>query len=178
MTALSAPATAVAQPPAGIPLAAAARGGVDRAPTIELRADVISARSTTLHGGIALLWPVSPYLRAGVLAAGGVTSERVIRDGTEGGDPADTGRPTRASGRAELVVRFYPDPASAARWRPYGQASAGVLGVRGGGRGRALVSGAVGVEHSPIGSRAIRPAIEVGVGGGLRVVVALRAPLR
>ncbi|MHB1224068.1 MAG: hypothetical protein ACYC2G_08525 [Gemmatimonadaceae bacterium] len=142
---------------------ATAQAAVRRArlggPVVEARAELLAARSTTLHLGAAALWPVSPYLRVGMLAAAGVTSGPAASD-----DRA-------ASARAEVVARFTPNPDPAARWRPYGQATAGVLAVRGT-TGRALVSVAVGAEHAPIG--AIRPAIEVGIGGGLRVAIALR----
>lgn len=142
---------------------ASAQAAVRRAPAggaaVEARAEMLAARNTTMHGGAAALWPVSPFLRVGVLAAAGVTRGPATSD-----DHA-------ASARAEVVARFTPNPDPAARWRPYGQATAGVLAVRGN-TGRALVSVAVGAEHAPIGI--IRPAIELGIGGGLRVAIALR----
>lgn len=138
---------------------AAVRGGWPGSPALEARLELLAARNTTVQLGAGALWPVSPYLRVGVLAAAGVTSGPAAADSRA------------ASGRAEVVARFTPNPDPAARWRPYGQATAGVLAVRGS-TGRALVSVAVGAERSPIG--AIRPAIEIGIGGGLRVAIALR----
>lgn len=142
---------------------ASAQAAARRAPaggmSVEARAELLAARNTTMQVGAAALWPVSPYLRVGVLAAAGVTSGPATSD-----DHA-------ASARAEVVARFTPNPDPSARWRPYGQATAGVLAVRGN-TGRALVSVALGAEHSPIGI--VRPAIELGIGGGLRVGIALR----
>ncbi len=124
---------------------------------VEARGDLIAGRNTTLQLGVAALWPVSPFLSVGAVAGIGGTRP-AAGDG-------------RASGRAELVARFTPDPSPSARWRIYGQATAGVLAVRGS-TGRALVSVAMGVER--VSGGAVRPAIELGLGGGLRVAVALR----
>lgn len=161
-TFLALPRIGVAQRVAGLP-----------PPTIEVRGDLIASHSTTLHAGVAALWSVSPYLRVGGLAASGVTSGVAVRGGADDGE-----RVSRWSGRGEVIARFTPDPRTGGvRWRPYGQLSLGVLGVRGGGRGRALVAAGVGVEHSPLGSLGVRPALEVGLGGGLRAALLLRAPL-
>ncbi len=124
---------------------------------VEARADLLAARNTTFQLGVAALWPVSPFLSVGAVGGAGVTRPAA-------GDE-------RASGRAELVARFTPEPAPTARWRLYGQATAGVLAVRGS-TGRAMVSVSMGVEHVSVG--AVRPAIELGLGGGLRVAITLR----
>lgn len=128
-------------------------------PTVEGRVEMLAARSTTVQLGAAALWPVSPYLRVGALAAAGVTR----------GPDAAGGR--AASARAEVVARFTLNPDPAARWRLYGQATGGVLAIRGN-QGRALVSASIGAEHAAVGP--VRPAIELGIGGGLRVAIALR----
>lgn len=143
----------------------------DRGAVVEARLELIAAGGSTVQGGGAALWPVSPYLSLGALAAAGVTRGREA----SAGDLA--ARASRPSGRGELLARFTPDPWSDARWRPYGQASVGVLAVHGGGRGRALVAAAVGVERVPRGATGLRPALEVGVGGGLRVALALRTSI-
>ncbi len=135
-------------------------GALARSPaTVEARGDLLAARSTTFQAGVAALWPVSPFLSVGGVVGVGVTRH-----------PADAVNDP-ASGRAEFVARFTPDPATAAGWRLYGQATAGVLAVRGS-TGRALVSVSMGIERTSVGP--VRPAIELGLGGGLRVAVALR----
>lgn len=137
-----------------------AAGASAGAPVIvEARGDLFAARNTTFQLGVAALWPVSPFL-----SVGGVVGAGVTRGPAAAGDES-------VSGRAELVARFTPDVAPTARWRLYGQATAGVLAVRGK-TGRALVSVSMGVERTSVGP--VRPAVELGLGGGLRVAVALR----
>lgn len=145
-----------------LPAQAAVRGAAPRrpAPRVEGRAEAILARSSSFQLGAAALWPASPYLQLGAAAAAGMT---------RGPDAAD--RDAAASSRAEGLARFTLEPDPGARWRLYGQATAGVLWVRGQ-AGRALVGVALGVEHAPVG--AFRPALELGMGGGLRLALALR----
>jgi hypothetical protein len=131
-------------------------------PAPELRADVLAARATTWQLGAGLFWPVGRSVRLGGVLAAGVT------DGAHHG-AADEAR--AASGRAEFVTRFVLDGAGQSRWRPYGAAGAGVLFVRGV-RGVARVHVAAGLEMPPVGRW--RPAAEVGLGGGVRVALALR----
>lgn len=131
-------------------------------PAPELRVDVLAARTTTVQGGAGVFWPIGRSVRLGGVVAGGVTD----------GVPADVAASGRAtSARAELVTRFVLDGAGDARWRLYGAAGAGVLFVRGA-HGVARVHVAAGVELPPLGRW--RPAAEVGLGGGLRVGLALR----
>lgn len=133
-----------------------------RAPSVEVRADLLAARETTVHGGAAVLWPVGRSVRLGVQAGGGVTR----LDGVPAGSDETVG-----SGRAELVAQFELDPFAAQRWGLYGSAGGGVLAVKGR-SGRALVFATVGVERRT-GGRVV-PALEVGLGGGVRVALVLR----
>lgn len=129
------------------------------APQPELRADVLAARATSWQLGAGLFWPVGRSVQLGGVLAGGVT------EGAAGDDER------AASGRAEFVTRFVLDGVGEARWRPYGAAGAGVLLVRGS-RGVARVHVAAGLEMPPLGRW--RPAAEVGLGGGVRIALALR----
>ncbi|HEU4630208.1 MAG TPA: hypothetical protein VFS08_10730 [Gemmatimonadaceae bacterium] len=128
----------------------------------ELRVDALAGRTTSWQLGAGVLWPFGRSVRLGGVVAGGVTD----------GVPADVAASGRAaSARAELVARFVVDGADPARWRLYGAAGAGALLVRGV-RGVARVHVAAGVELPPLGGW--RPAVELGLGGGVRVGLGLR----
>ena len=123
----------------------------------ELRLDAISARNTTVQLGAALLHPIGPSLRLGAVVGVGSTHGPLAEDGTE------------RSVRAEGLARFVIDASATSSWRFYGQAGLGVLWVRGA-TGQPLASAVVGAQHAPLGP--IRPALELGVGGGLRIAIA------
>lgn len=129
-------------------------------PQPELRVDVIDVRSDrrgTLQAGAGLGLPLGYYARLGVIAAGGVTQR----------DDAMLG-----SGRLDLVTRFLFDPFREARWG---------LSVGGGmtvtyvaqEEWRELVLVLIDLETPPV-KRRIVPAIQLGLGGGARVGVAVR----
>ena len=122
----------------------------------EGRADFIRARGTAAHLRVGFSVPAGTYVRFGVVGAVGQT----WRDG----EP-------EASGRADVLVRFVPDPLREFRWAPY---VAGGLSTMYDETEdwRALLAGALGVEGPALGSMV--PAIEVGFGGGTRIGVALR----
>lgn len=133
-----------------------------RAPSLEVRGDLLAAREVTVHGGAAVLWPIGRSVRLGVQGGAGVTR---LDDVPAGGDEQV------GSARAELVAQFELDPFTERRWGLYGAAGGGVLAVRGR-SGRALVFAAVGVERRT--SARVVPALELGLGGGVRVGVVLR----
>ena len=132
-----------------------AQQSVDRAPSWEARADYLGTRAGAIHGGAGVSVAAGPSVRAALVAGAGAT----LREG----DP---------SGRVEAVLRLLLDPRGERRWSPYG---AGGLGVRWdrGRAGQAALVALVGVEGPPLGGR-VRPALEAGVGYGLRVAVVLR----
>ena len=129
-------------------------------PQPELRVDVIDVRSDrrgTVHAGAGIGLPLGYYARLGVVLAGGVTQR----------DDATLG-----SGRLDLVTRFLFDPFREARWG---------LSVGGGmtvsyvaqEEWRELVLVLIDVEAPPVRRRLV-PAIQLGLGGGARVGVAVR----
>lgn len=170
-------ALAVAGALAAAPLHAglhAQRRPVSRAPGLEGRVDLLAARATTVHAGAGVLWPVGRYVRAGLVAGGGVT--RRERAGEAGLEPVDE---SVGSARAEVVARFVVDPLAdpfrpgptRPRWLLYGGAGGGVLVTRGD-RPQTRVFVALGVAGPDQGGW--RPALELGLGGGVRVGLALR----
>jgi len=129
-------------------------------PQPELRVDVIdvrSDRSGTVQGGAGLGLPLGYYARLGVIAAAGVTQRDDV---------------TLGSGRLDLVTRFLFDPFREARWG---------LSVGGGmtvtyvaqEEWRELLLVLIDLETPPV-KRRIVPAIQLGLGGGARVGVAVR----
>jgi len=129
-------------------------------PQPELRVDVIDVRSDrrgTLQAGAGVSLPLGYYARLGVVAAGGVTQ----RDDTSLG-----------SGRLDLVTRFLFDPFREARW---GLSVGGGLTVTHVAQEewRELVLVLIDLETPPV-KRKIVPAIQLGLGGGTRVGVAVR----
>ena len=143
-------ALALAAPAAGAQVA----GG--RAPQIELRADAISGRDDAVHLGAGVSVPASTYVRLSLVGAAGPTR----RDGR-----------TTTGGRVDASVRFVTDPFRQARWTAYGVAGAGAL-RDGRQRWRPVVVVALGLEGPAL--RGVLPALEVGLGGGLRAGVLLR----
>ena len=128
----------------------------------EVRADYIGPRPHTVQLGAGLNLPVGPYLRVGVIGGGGVG----WRDGRSG-----------ASGRADVIGRFALDPFREHRW---GLSAGGGLSVRydaieassSSHRWRALVAVVVDLEGPQAGS--VAPALQLGLGGGVRAGVVLR----
>jgi hypothetical protein len=126
----------------------------------ELRADAIVARATAVELGGGAVWPVGDYLRLGGDLAAGV----VARAGAGG----------RLGARADAVGRFHFDQ-GAMRWAPYLVGGASYRAdVRS--RGALYLLVALGVEGPA--ARGVVPAVELGVGGGLRVGIALRRSAR
>ena len=124
----------------------------------EFRADVITGNGTTTQAGAGLVVPLDIYVRLGLDAAVGST----WRDGV-----------ARGSGRVDGIARFLLDPF---RQVPLGLSLGGGLSVPyvvGEERLRPYLTAVIDVEGRMRGP--ITPAIEVGLGGGTRVGVVLRA---
>lgn len=144
-------------------LSAAGRLGAQNAPPqyAEFRGDVIAGNGTTTQAGAGLVVPLDIYVRLGLDAAVGST----WRDGV-----------ARGSGRVDGIARFLLDPF---REVPLGLSLGGGLSVPyvvGDRRVRPYLTAVIDVEGRMRGP--ITPAIEVGLGGGTRVGVVLRASPR
>jgi hypothetical protein len=129
-----------------------------QATQVEARADVIVSRWTSVQGGLGVTFPAGIYVRSGgVIAAGG------------GGKGFDS--------RLDLFSRFNLDPFREVRWGFY--AGGGVSGryvERDSPKGHAYLLVFAGLE-GPLKYASVAgwvPAIEIGLGGGARIGVALR----
>ncbi len=118
----------------------------------ELRVDAIVSKTTAVHAGVGVLFPLGTYLRSGVVIGGGIADNS-------------------ASFRGDLVNLFHVDPFRESRWAPYG---GGGLSFR-----HDAVNGSntfllllLGLEGPRVNDMAT--AFEVGLGGGLRAGVILR----
>jgi hypothetical protein len=125
----------------------------------ELRLDVIDLRSPqdgTVQVGAGAALPLGYYARLGIIGAGGVTSR---------------GEGVTGSARADVLMRFLIDPFRETR---YGVSVGGGLSVRyaPGDGWREYLALVVDVEHPPV--RTLVPAIQVGLGGGIRIGIGLR----
>lgn len=138
-------------------------GGVARAggaQQLEARADAALGRTSAALVGAGVLTDAGAYVRVGLLAGAGVAY------GRQDGGP----RRAAAAGEVAAVARFVLDPF---RQSAHGVYAGGGVGVRAAdGAGEPFVLAVVGVEGRRRGGLA--PAVEVGVGGGVRVAVALR----
>ena len=130
-------------------------------PTLELRADAAVDQAPAALAGGGLLVDAGGYVRLGVLATAGVA---YARDGSAGL------RQVRPAGEVALVGRFLLDPFRQAARGVY--AGGGVAVRAADGDGRPFVLLAVGVEGRARGRTA--PAVELGLGHGVRLGVALR----
>lgn len=129
-------------------------------PPLELRADAIDPRSIrngTLHAGVGINVPLGSYVRLELDGAGGVTRR----------DDAD-----HHSGRGDAIARFLLDPFAESPWG---------LSI-GGGMSALFADGArmhtylvvvADLEAPRLGG--IVPALQVGLGGGLRMGLVARA---
>ena len=140
--------------------AAQAPGSVALGPVEpEVRLDAIVAeRRQTYHLGVGAFRAVGRAVRLGVVAAGGVTDR-------EAGYEA-----MRLGSRAELVARFTVRTSAAGRPQLYLGAGAGAAWV--------TTEAGRGVAHVLVGGEVYgggwRHAFELGLGGGVRLGVALR----
>lgn len=138
----------------------AARGQVAEDLTMkpEIRLDVASlGNRVAFQAGGGIQIPMGYYTRIGVIGAAGADVERFVQD---------------ASGRLEVVGRFLFDPFRQSRWGL--SAGAGVsLRVRARDRVRPYLVSVVDLE-GPLSARGVSPAFQLGIGGGVRLGVALR----
>ena len=124
----------------------------------EVRMDVIATGSrTSVQAGGGLQIPAGVYARIGIIGAAGT-------DFVNGA--------TQPSGRIDVLGRFLLDPFRQARWGF--SAGAGVsLRAHSGDHVRPVLLAALDWE-GPRSSSGIAPAIQLGLGGGIRAGVALR----
>ncbi len=139
------------------------RGGAQgpAAPQPEVRGDVILGHQSSVQLGAGVQVPLGTYLRLGVDGAAGV------RVGAREGAGGSAG----VGGRVDLLARFLLDPFRQSR---YGLSLGGGLSVRAepGDRVRPWLLVAIDVEGRP--GRGLVPALQVGLGGGVRVGAVLR----
>jgi hypothetical protein len=130
-------------------------------PRPEVRVDYLGSNPHAVHAGLGLNVPVGTYLRLGVIGAGGTAWV----DGSAG-----------ASARGDVIGRFVVDPFREHRW---GLSAGGGLSVRydrreldDRARWRLLVAVVLDLEGPRLGS--VAPALQLGLGGGLRAGLSLR----
>ena len=132
----------------------------------EVRADgIVADAARTAQFGAGVLWPVGRAVRVGAVAAAGVADG----DGAEGAD-GDAASGATLGWRAEAVAHFVVRTGPTGRARLYAGAGAGFLDARAG-SGRAVAHLLLGLEGDGAGWA---PAVELGLGGGVRLGVALR----
>ena len=124
----------------------------------EVRLDVLGGGPASVQGAVGVVIPSGYYVRIGVLAGAGATVER------EGS--------SRAAGRVDVLARFVIDPFRQSRW---GFSAGAGVSVRAdpGDRARPQLLAVLDVE----GRRARRgftPALQIGLGGGVRGGIGLR----
>jgi hypothetical protein len=129
-------------------------------PPLELRVDAIDARSAhwgTLHGGVGANVPLGYYVRFEVVGAGGATRRDTI---------------DRNSGRVDALARFLLDPFAESSWGfSIGGGMSAMFGE--GTRPHEYLVVIADLEAPRVG--AIVPALQIGLGGGLRVGLVGRA---
>jgi hypothetical protein len=121
----------------------------------ELRADLLAAHTTSAQLGAALSIPLGLYVR-GSLAAGAGTAWRDDH--------------TDAAGRIDATARFLLDPFRERRWGPYGLAGGSARYEADRWRPYLLIG--VGVEGPA--NHGFVPALELAMGGGVRVGISIR----
>jgi hypothetical protein len=138
--------------------ASPARAQQPRTPVApELRLDVIGARPTSVQGAVGVEIPAGYYVRVGLLLGAGPT----IANGT-----------TRAAGRADVLARFLIDPFRQSRW---GFSAGAGVSVRADPGERVRPRLLVALDLEGRRSRAgVSPAVQIGLGGGVRGGVAVR----
>lgn len=126
----------------------------------ELRADAILGDRSAVHVGAGLQIPVGHYVRIGVVGAVGAGRSRVSSTSAVG------------SGRVDVIARFLLDPFAQS---PYGLSLGGGVSLlaRQGDRLRPVLLVAAEVEGRRAADRVV-PALQVGLGGGVRVGILLR----
>ena len=129
-------------------------------PPLELRVDAIDVRSVTsgtLQGGVGVNLPLGTYIRLELNGAGGVTR----RDSID-----------HDSGRVDGIARFLLDPFNDAAW---GLSIGGGMSAmfESGETTREYLVVVVDIEAPHVGP--VTPALQLGLGGGVRVGLIARA---
>jgi hypothetical protein len=124
----------------------------------ELRLDVLGGHPSSVQGALGVEMPAGYYVRVGLLAGAGATLERNAT--------------SRAAGRLDLLARFLIDPFRQSHWGF--SAGAGVsLRADPGDRVRPRLLVALDLEGRRT-RRGFTPALQLGLGGGVRGGVGLR----
>jgi hypothetical protein len=128
----------------------------------ELRLDVIAGHQPSVQLGVGAQIPVGYYVRVGADVAAGMRT----------GEPMTLAGGSRLDGRLDVLVRFLLDPF---RQAAYGLSLGGGMSVRAepGDRARPLLLAAIDLEGRR-SSAGLVPAIQLGLGGGVRIGVILR----
>jgi hypothetical protein len=137
--------------------------------TPELRLDGAIGREGGAFGGAGLFGDAGLYTRLGLVAVAGIAHDPTRLDA------ADRQGVLTPAARIEGIARFHLDPLRLSRRGTYLGGGVAALLVRGGAPRWQLVA-LLGIEGAPRG--ALAPALEVGLGGGVRVGVALRRARR
>jgi hypothetical protein len=153
--------------------ACAAAGAQVPKPSVqpELRLDVIAGHQPAVQAGAGVQIPMGYYVRLGLDGALGVaTGNRTALIGTADAPPG------RLDGRVDLLVRFLLDPF---RQSAYGLSVGGGLSARAepGDRVRPRLLVAADLEGRRT-THGIVPAIQLGLGGGVRIGVVVRRGAR
>lgn len=129
-------------------------------PPLELRADAIDVRSIntgTLQGGVGANVPLGTYVRLALVGAAGVTRVDSV---------------THNSARVDAIARFLLDPFNELTWG---------LSL-GGGMSAIFEANAVTREYLVVVADleaprigAVTPALQIGLGGGVRIGLVIRA---
>jgi hypothetical protein len=123
----------------------------------EYRADAIIGRGTSAQAGLGAVFLMGTYVRTTVDAAGGAT----WRDDV-----------THASGRADVIARFLLDPFREARLGLSLGGGVSVPYASGDAHVRPFLTAVIDVEGRIRAN--VTPALQVGLGGGTRIGLALR----
>jgi hypothetical protein len=124
----------------------------------ELRVDVLGGRQTSVQLGAGAQIPVGPYVRVGAIAGVGAP----VTSGSSG-----------AVGRLDVLARFLIDPFRQARW---GLSAGGGVSLRAEARDRVRPNLLLVLDlEGPRSSRGFSPALQLGVGGGVRAGIGFRA---
>jgi len=128
-------------------------------PPLELRVDAINVRSTergTLQGGVGANLPLGSYVRLEVNGAAGVTKQDSI---------------SNPSGRVDALARFLLDPFAESQWGL--SIGGGMSAIIQESRTRGYLVVVLDMETPRVGSMV--PALQLGLGGGARVGLIVRA---
>lgn len=140
----------------GAPAAARAQGRrIPVAP--ELRLDALGGRPASVQGGVGVEVPAGYYARVGMIAGLGSTFER---DGA-----------SRAAGRVDVLARFLLDPFRQSAW---GFSAGGGVSLRADPGERVRPRLLVALDLEGRSRHGVTPALQLGLGGGVRGGVGLR----